>query len=598
MTGLAGMPDFTAPLRDGDLTIYALFQAPGCYAVAPDGLVIASRDNGSPDFRLELLRGANPLAPPEPHGVLDFRMRPRYRLSDSLATVRAQRVGATVQPVLFTSGFLRLVSTGDPSQLATETVAPVALAWNELGVARFLVCLPLDTALKLEGAIEGHVLPLRAIAEMEFGGVTPRLPMRVRFDPAKLVEAIGPSIHREDLELLFARDRLPIEVLGARDGIAAEEFSRVMADRVRLRFGDFIPSPKNDGQAWLRLRPQESASFEWDLDEAVSVSRPLILTFDPLQVAREVVQDHGPAGVIERTVVPALQTGEAEITVAANLPATRIGILAVGATLSVPPRLPFRPQAIETTVEFVAPRDVEVARLRFGPAEAIACIVTPFAVLQTASGFERLEGSPRPVAGSRLYLNAADFPVRIVSVESSSGLLDIADLKVTASNGLECMLLPGQSSAGLVFAVDAVVSFEIQARERRTGRILKLSVLPASAVRLDLSSFREYGLQRVDIECTFGAEEKLIALDLLPEGSDDKAENISLVVLTPAQPGHQWSYYAPSPFAPGYRFRFHAAPDQATAPWSATRLPFEKLHLETKLIAETNAYLLTPINEA
>jgi hypothetical protein len=582
MSELRALPDFSSPLRNDDgVTLFAPYERQGRYAVLPDGLTIARRDDGSPDFRLQLLRGASPMLPPKPHGVLDFRVRPTYRLPDALGMARAQQPDAMVEPIRFTAGFLRLAATADLPDVPAATFAPVALSWNELGIARFLVRLPIEAALKLQGGIEARVFPIQAIAEMEFAGVVPRLPLRVRFDPQKLLEAIGTTVTRDELERLFAHDLLPIEVAGTRDTIAPEQFARAMADRVRMRFGELIASQGNDGLGWIGLQPQAPGSFEWDLSEPVAVTRPLVLMFDPFELPRELVRDSGPAGVIDHIAVPPLRTGEIEVSVTANLPATRVGVLALGATLSAPPHLPNRPQAIEAAVELTPPLDAASARLRFSPAEPTEYSVTPFVVVQTGDSFDQLHGEAKPMTDERVHLTVSDFPVRLVPVEASPGLTAIADLELTASNGLRCSLTPQRSSAAVALPGNTAIVFDVEAHERNGGRVLRIAGLPAAPLWLDLSSFREYGPHRVAIAAAFAPGEKLIAIDLIAESAEDQPQNISVLALTPAQPAREWTYYAASPFACGYRYRIHAGPDAAPAAWSDPQSPYDKLELRS-----------------
>jgi hypothetical protein len=582
MSELQGLPDFAHPLRnDGGVTVFAPYEAQGNYAVLPDALTIARRGDGSPDFHLQLLRSANAVPPPEPYGVLDFRVRPTWRIPDALALARAERPDAMVEPIRFTGGYLRLVATADLPDVPAAAFAPVALAWNELGVARFILQAPLEAAVKIEGGIQASVLPMQAVAEMEYAGVAPRLPLRVRFDPAKLVDAIGATIARDELERCFAHDQLPIEVVGARDAIPAEELTRALADRVRLRFGALIPSEKNDGLAWMRLQQQASGTFEWDLSEPLAVARPLVVMFDPFEAARAAVRDRGPDGVIDHLAVPALRTGEVDVSISANLPDTRVGVLVLGANLSAPPLLPKRPQAIRASVQLTPPQDMATTRLRFSPSEPVAYTVTPYAVVQTADGGTQLYGAPLPKTDARVHLNESDFPVRLVPVEAAAGLTAIAELSLSASNGVRWALSPEQPATSVALAGDTPILFDVEARARQGDRVLRLTGLPARPLSLDLSSFREYGPHRIALAAVFAPGEQLIAIDLIAEGAEDLPANISVLAFTPAQPEREWSYFAASPFAPGYRYRLHAGPDEAPASWSEPQSPYAKLEVHS-----------------
>src|SRR5712691_1000803 len=71
---LQGLPDFQQPVQGDGLQIFYPFEGRGNFVLIPDRLAIAERKDGRPDFMLELVRGK------DLYGVLDFRLRPRYRI--------------------------------------------------------------------------------------------------------------------------------------------------------------------------------------------------------------------------------------------------------------------------------------------------------------------------------------------------------------------------------------------------------------------------------------------------------------------------------------------------------------------------------------
>jgi hypothetical protein len=331
----------------------------------------------------------------------------------------------------------------------------------------------------------------------------------------------------------------------------------------------------------MRLQQQASGTFEWDLSEPLAVARPLVVMFDPFEAARAAVRDRGPDGVIDHLAVPALRTGEVDVSISANLPDTRVGVLVLGANLSAPPLLPKRPQAIRASVQLTPPQDMATTRLRFSPSEPVAYTVTPYAVVQTADGGTQLYGAPLPKTDARVHLNESDFPVRLVPVEAAAGLTAIAELSLSASNGVRWALSPEQPATSVALAGDTPILFDVEARARQGDRVLRLTGLPARPLSLDLSSFREYGPHRIALAAVFAPGEQLIAIDLIAEGAEDLPANISVLAFTPAQPEREWSYFAASPFAPGYRYRLHAGPDEAPASWSEPQSPYAKLEVHS-----------------
>lgn len=604
---LSHLPDFQRPLRDGDLEVYAPFEPGRPGAVPPERLEVATLADGSPDFSLELVRGASPALPPAPYGVLDLRVRTRHRLDEGLALARAGNPGARLEPASLDGGFLRLRPLGDVHGVPEELLQPVPLAWNGLGVGRLVLRLSAEGAALIERSLRGEILPLVATAEVEWTGVSPRLPVRVRFDPARLLAALRAEADANGLLsrsalLAFFRRNLVILSLETAGEVEPEALAAALADRVRVRFGRFVPAPGVPEDGWIALAsPEETGTgtFLWDLEEPLAAPRPRLLALEPLRAAREVVAARGVDAVVRRSVVPAIPTGVFEVSVTANLPAGR-EVLALGATLRVPPRPPARPQAVEATVDFAPPGDAATVRLRLSPAEPLEYTWSTFAVVEDEAGIERLESPETPHAGPRLHLGPEDFPVDLVAVSAAANLLDLADVRGlcrrpagvgVAERAFE--LRPGRPAVALALprrTPDA--ELEIEALPRDGGAPLRLGPFPAAPLDLGLHSFPEYGPHTVEVRGAFrDGDGALVAVDLLPE--DRPESETTVLFLTPERPSKPWTYLARSPFRAGYRFRPHPDGEAAPAPWSAPRSPFEPLELAQK----TGAAPMTPPTE-
>lgn len=597
---VTGDIDFGRPLVEQGMTIFRSFERNGHYRLLPQGLAIATGENKRPDFLLELVRGQSPLLPPAPYGVIDFRVQPQYRIDDALVMLRKQQPKAMLEETAFVSGFLRLATLSDIVNAAPELFKPVPLVWNGLDGARFVLRLPLNQALLLKNALIAEALPLTAIAEMFISGVSPRVPITVRFDPAVLMGKVAALENSEqlpwqDLVQFFRRDveLLPLEIVGDKKNLDADEFAHALADRVAQRYGIFIPAPKNDGQACLRLQTLEKinkGSFEWDLSQPITVTRPLVLTFNPLDVARQLIRDNGQDSVIRDTTVPPLRIGTIHVTISANLPSERLGVLSLGVTISAPPRPPARPQAIIETVEFVAPKDSATALLRLSPAEKPHYTFKTFVVME--DGMKRHEGQELPHSGDYLGLQPAHFPLTFVPVEAASDLLEIANVGVVCTvskNGSQFKQefeLTSDRSAVVVALLkeETAAALEIEARSKDGRGILQLHSLPAAPLRLALRSFPEYGPHQIEIECVFKNDLKLVAIDLLPEQSIDSPTAITTMHFTPAITKREWNWFAKSPFYPGYKYRLHETPERAATAWSPTQLPFEPLVIDPALL--------------
>ncbi len=592
---LAGLPDFQRPIQGERFQIFYPYQETGNPLLTPAGLEVAVSD-GRPQFLLELVRGANPALPPAPYGVLDLKVQPHYPMANGLTLLRAAHPAAMLDPVLFAGGFLRLIPEGDDGGVPAELRSPTAVTWNGLATGRSVMRLSQDTVALLKGALQGGVLALYARAEMEIRGIAPRLSVRVRFDPQALLTGLRSfadgkeAIPREKIVQFFARDRsaMPVQVVGDNDD--PDGFAQAMTDWVRARFASFVPAPEDEMSPCFALKQAAdvgSGSFEWDLGQAMVTFRPLSMTLHPLEAARRLVAKEGITSVLRETVVPPIATGLYPVAVSANLPPVRPGILAAGVNLKAAPRLPFRPQAVTESGELTPPDDRITLHLRLAPGESPSFTYSTYLIRKDSSGVSELTGPETPATGGSLYLSPADFPLQFVSLHASSSLLELATLdgscrwrqaqhEITQPFQMD----DGRQTVALGLPPEASdATLEVRAHSRAGGAVVTLGPLPARSLELGLHSFREYGPHAVSIECTFQGDARLLAVDLVAEDRSETSGTVSVVALTPSEPHKVWTYFAPSPFTPGYRFRLHAGADETPQAWSEARSPFESLEL-------------------
>jgi hypothetical protein len=387
---------------------------------------------------------------------------------------------------------------------------------------------------------------------------------------------------------------LPLQVDAEVEEAQHRLFAEAMVDRLYQRFGAFVPAPDVADGGHLALTAADevgSATFRWDLSEALKVSRPLLLHLHPLEAARELVRNEGLDAVVSRTVVPPLQTGVLPLSIIANLPPHREGVLALGVTVEAPPKPPHRMQAIIETVELDPPDDTEELNLRFSPAEEPAYTVRTFAVLRDTTGIERLEGEERPHAGQQLRLTVADFPLCFIPLEASDRLLELARVQGTChwQDEEETVEMPftldqDQPSFALVLperAAEARLHIEATAREGENSLIL--NSLPAEAQQIGLYSFAEYGPHEITITCVFDDETTSFAVDLLPEAAPESQDEITVLAFEPQRSSRTWRWFAANPFRAGYRYRLNDSNDGGAGPWSEVCSPFASL---TILVAE------------
>lgn len=592
---LQGLPDFYKPIPGNGYQIFYPYENAGDYIILPDLLEISDRPDDDPDFRLDLVRGENPNLLPSPYGILDFRLQPHYAIAEALTLLRQQHSEAMISPAIFASGFLRLYAIGQTDEIPADLRVPMPLTWNGLGNARFTLKLAPTTALLLKSSIEGNALLLSADAEMELEGVAPRLPLQVRFNANHLLSLLASlgneqrQIARSEILRFFRQDisLLPFEVVGTVSD--RETLAETLTDWVRVYFGKFIPSPNDDAKPYLALipAPSDDRSIEWDLSQPLRVPRPLVLNLNPLAAAQKIVQAQGIDAIARTTIIPAFSTGILPVSVSANLPAHRPGVIAMGVTLRAAPYLPYRPQAVIATTELTPPEDQARLLLRLAASEPPQYTVMTFVVVSNSQGAKQFKSDEMPHSGDTLYLNLDDFPVTFLPMEALRSLLEIASIRGVCRCLDQGILLEQsfvlnleQPAIALCLPQTAAgATLDITAQCRSTDKILRLNSLPAKPLKLGLHSFREYGPQTVQIDCNFNDATSLIAIDLLPE--DRPVEEMQVLSFTLSRPHREWTYLARSPFQVGYRYRLHSEDSTLPFAWSAVLPPFERLTIST-----------------
>jgi hypothetical protein len=580
---LTGLPDFGLPVPPGAVRVLFPYGS-GPFTVLPDRLEVPAGPDGVPELVLALVRGTVPWLPPDPYGVLDLRLAPDYQLDEALELALGLRPGAAVTPFTVSGGFLRLLPAAAEVDVPEALTSPVALAFDGLDRGRFTVTLPMDAAVFAEGLLSGGVVAVRAHAELEFPGVAPRLAASVGCDPGALLPALAGLgedgvVARDDLLSLLATglSGLPVE-LQAEPGVNPPVLAATLVDWLRARYATPAPAPVPGPAAFLRL-PAEAPTghVTWDLSQALATWRPLVLDQDPLAGVRSFVVAHGTSALVTRSVVPPMPTGQLSVTVTANLPAVRLGVLELGVELVAPPRLPVRPQRSSAVARLDPPADRASLRLRLSPAEPPEYTCQVYAVV-AGGGNEPLRGPAVPRRGDTVALGAADLPVTFVPVRADPAVLALATVHVRlqpADPGLPAQdadLDPKQPAVAFTRPAPAQGSpapgsLTVDCRPLDGAAPVRLGPLEAAPLVITLASLPGSGPQEVSVSAVFPGPDGLVAVDLLAEGRPEEPAWISTLALTPDRPQRTWRYAASSPFHAGYRWRpYRSAPPPA--PWS------------------------------
>jgi hypothetical protein len=575
------------------------YEGAGKHIFMPDGLKLAERVDGSPDFILEFIRGLNPALPPMPHGTIDFRVTPTYRTDQALRILREIHPGAMIEPVSFSSAKLVIRALGTTSP-PDDIKAPIQMVWNGLGTARSFLKISVDTATIIKRSLESDILSLQAYAELEMSGISPRVPVKVKFDPEILLgvlTSLGDEKRNVQLSKVlefFMRDpqSIPVNISGDFSGIDRREFSEAITDRLIDRFCSFtLPPPEGFMEPYISLPGNgqvESGTFEWDLFEPLEVVRALILNLAPLQAISDWTKDHKLDGIYREVVVPAIQTGFLPVVVSANLPVQIFGVLMLGVNVRAPPNPPNRPQALSEFLELKSQEDSTRVVLRFSPAERPEYIFQTFAVIKDMGSPRELYGPETSYKEDYIGLNPDDFPIDFVMVGASKNLLKISVLRgssrwsasgTTIEQPFDLSMERPSAAIAVPRGIEDVI-IEVEAHPIDGSVSLKIGPVRTKVLKIEQCSFPEYGPHKIVIECIFGGGVNLFAIDLLPEGAPEP--QASVLHFTLSEPKREWSWVADSPFHSGYRYREHRNPDQAQDTWSEIKSAFEDLVIQAK----------------
>jgi hypothetical protein len=585
---LIGYADLDRPIAFDSGRIFYPYGG-GAYQLEPYRCAVSTSHAGPVEFQLDLIRA---LSDRDAHAVLSCTIGADYAIEDALARVRQTDPMAALAPCVLTDWWFRLF--GSPAlRVPPELDQPVLLASNGLGTARLLTPLSLESGLMLETMLQ-EAVSVTAIAEAQMSGISPRLPVVVRFETSVLLPELlaladaARVLPRRLMVDYFSRDgaTLPLEVSGTVDAGSVSRFAEAMTDRIIGGFGRHVPPATDVREPVARLDPPDAShSIIWSLSQPFLAARRIALPVDLLAAAQAQVARQGIDSIVHRrTLAAAPSFGESRVTVLCNLPAPRSGVEALGVTLTFPPHPPERPQERQATVLFEATDDIGTAEVRLSPGEPLHYSYSSFAVMSDDGGIHQLDTGDEEYDGSPLRLVPDDFPIEFAVIEITPALGELAVVGGLCSweqdgrpHSRAFTLDSGQLSLNIAVPRDrASLTIECVASARDGQGELRAGPFEAPQVRLDLSSFAQYGPQHVDVQCLFDDAATMRAVSFLPLGSDDVPENVTTMSFTPAEPVRTFGWFAASPFKAGFRYRAY---DGQGGEWTSVPEPAATLVL-------------------
>jgi hypothetical protein len=576
---LIGHPDWHQPQRIGDRVLYAAYEQPKRFFLAPERLEVAPGPNADPDFRLDIFRQDRGEAGLENFALLAIRFSAAYEMAAAQQAVFDAMPDLQLRPVLPESGFLRFTAANAlslPDSL--RAIQPLDVgAVGSLGVGVRLEGADIDVFL---GSLRVGLATLWADAWLIARGVAPRFAAVVSFDPAALRSHLFKQASTDVLSCARLREALKelpsvLDISVRIAGDQVEAFAEALADRLIGRFGVLSAPPAGETGAFVRLEvaAMPSGSARMDLAEPVLVPRIFALMADPIGTARTL----GPQfedKLVRRIDAPSLQTGWRALSIAPNVPDRRVGALKLAVEILVKPNPPQRPQTVNATVTIEPGERLKSVALRLAPGEELAFDWQPTTYVTAGGGVERLAGAWHHHTREHLVIPPDVFPARLIQVEAEPSFLREASITVECAGQRNDRpwAVRGTIDAArpdlTIIAPHDVASLTLSAIARSN---VHMPPVVATPLRLDPFSFEGSGARALQVECQFDDDAHEVLIECAPEDAAEQPARRRLLRLTPGEPRTTWTWLALSPFRSSYRWRWHRITGEP-AIWSAVQL--------------------------
>lgn len=573
---MRGLPDWGRPEDREDVRLYAAFELHNVLTALPDTLTIGTDGDGRPAFRLNAVRPLVPMPGRQGHGRLDLELRLDSSAASDDGAIRAA-------PPLRAWLWFRSAMLDLPPSLA----APQELDCSGLGFARLMLPLAAEGLSMIETALKDGAAPVLAHVELEVAGVPARHPVRVVVDLARLRSMLaGQSTTPSKLAEVISTDAaaVGISTTGPSADLSQQALAEAVADHIRAVLCAGPLAPLADAGLALVLAENDIATGTATLDLGLPIvaTRTVSVALDPFAAARQLSNSaDGISGLVTRGQSGLLPTGRHEVIIDASVSRPLIGPLALGATLTFPPRPPARAHAVVEDFELPVSGEGVSRQVRLAPGEPLDWTLAGFAFWPTADGrgVERLDGAAMKGAGVRALLRPDAFPLAFVDVDAGPALLALADVEVclkgvrpngavakatttlTASTPRVALALPADAEA-------ATLAGELVAHE--DSKRIELPARPVSDWRIELSDLPGYGARATEFAVKLPETVPLVAVEVLAQDApaDAQPETYAFTATTTTRT-HHW--FCHDPFRPGLRWRWRGQAE-FSAPVSANRL--------------------------
>ena len=583
MTIVKSIPDWQGAINKESYTILPTFGDGNQYFLLPTEVHLRQQ-NGKPDFYLNFICEAGYSSPEDSiYTIINMGLERDAELENAFAYLRQQKPQATLTTAIFSAKAFW--------HLETSAVEPIVqpFAWENVDTARIYQRIPQNVGILIyQGLKKNHFLA-RAAIDCEIVVMLPRLPLNVSFQPDKLLSAVqdlNPEqsiISWDKMYNFFLSDpsTLPLKINGDYNVTKRGEFARTLAGHVRKNFGSFVPSPSIADGPHISLKDPADKSLPpemvWDLSTPLMAATPFMFTFEPFEGVFKIVGKEGIDKVTHFSIIPPLpdeQTTE-RVFIDGNLPPNLQDVFVVEVNLRVESEYaPNNVTEIET-IPLFPNSDNKRVDLKFkNPNQkqynAQVRMITPEG---------RLLGDKFEHTGDYLYIGGDSLPAHYIIVRAREDLLKEAELDVAIANpnsdhNKPYLLNTNQPAVTFVLSPEDDALKVVARSISDSSKTLNLN-LPIQSISLNLFSFPEFGVQRVEVEVNFQTDTNTAVFEFLPEGSDEQP---IVKYFTPDNNQQVLTYTPKTLFNYRYRYRQQKQDNSSTA-WSNYLLPNEPLTL-------------------
>ncbi len=588
--------DFSQTLENASYTAHVVMGSKDKVCVIPKNLRIHTLPNGKPVLRLEAIRGITPFSKPKPYGLLEIQFSPGVVKDTIIEKIQKKWSNTNVHTPDFSGGYLGIQTVGnEENAIAKELETPSLLTQMPLSKLRLVKRISMPYLKMMEDALEKELLLFKAYGVYSVKGYAPRVNTAIAFDPAILSSALlalktsaNNTVSLSELQAFFNKSlkHLPVNLI-KNESTNSDLLKLAIRDWYINRFCSVLPPKPETSEVMYQINEDAflTGEFTWDFTESLVVEHHFYFSLDTLKEARKVVKEKGIAALSTTSIIQPLPHGFLRVAVFHPFFNTPRGIKQIGIKLNAQPNSPHRNQAIDTTITFDKGQETKIVSLQFSPKEFPEYTVTPYVIYEDNEGTKEVLGTSQTTSSEELIIPHDVFPFQFSSLICSNNLQEQAKLLLEVKKVdqeipfLEPIILDKNNPKTiLALPKENTNQFEyhITAKNLDTEKQVTNTIPLALNQKIDITSFREYGTHEVKLKFETPITE-IVALDLLPEYLESESKNITTISFSKEKQERTWSWFSPSIFKAGFKYRIHGQDDES---WSEIQSPFiEKIEL-------------------